>query len=137
MSIKTVADLKCPWFHARGTRVYDAKQEWQNTQFVTVLEPSEYQAGGNYLMQCALGFRTDAQWRDYFNKSDNFGVTARGLISFGDAYTKLLQAHKMKTGTGGPAGITFTGYNNAVGSIESKGKGALILGTTIVGRLEA
>ena len=137
MSIKTFSDLKAPWFHMRGSCVYDVKNEWQNSQFVTVLDSGDYAAGDSRVLECAKHFKTDAAWKDHFNKSDNFGTTARGELSFGDAFAKLLKCHGMllDSKTVAPGGITFNGYNTAVSSIESRGKGGIILGTYIVGRL--
>lgn len=137
MSIKTFNDLKAPWFHMRGSCVYDVKNEWQNSQFVTVLDPGDYAAGDGRVLECAKHFKTDAAWKDHFNKSGNFGTTARGELSFGDAFAKLLKCHGMllDSKTVAPGGITFNGYNTAVSTIESRGKGGIILGTYIVGRL--
>ena len=137
MSIKTFSDLKAPWFHMRGSCVYDVKNEWQNSQFVTVLDSGDYAAGDSRVLECAKHFKTDAAWKDHFNKSGNFGTTARGELSFGDAFAKLLKCHGMllDSKTIAPGGITFNGYNTAVSSIESRGKGGIILGTYIVGRL--
>ena len=137
MSIKTFSDLKAPWFHMRGSCVYDVKNEWQNSQFVTVLDSGDYAAGDSRVLECAKHFKTDAAWKDHFNKSGNFGTTARGELSFGDAFAKLLKCHGMllDSKTVAPGGITFNGYNTAVSSIESRGKGGIILGTYIVGRL--
>ena len=137
MSIKTFSDLKAPWFHMRGSCVYDVKNEWQNSQFVTVLDSGDYAAGDSRVLECAKHFKTDAAWKDHFNKIGNFGTTARGELSFGDAFAKQLKCHGMllDSKTVAPGGITFNGYNTAVSSIESRGKGGIILGTYIVGRL--